>query len=419
MTLPKPTLALPERPNLEYLKKEAKRLLDAYRAQDREAVAFVERFEQQPDPSRLTLQGAQRILARGYGFASWAKLKQHLATDAIRRGDHETLRAIVEQSSDPAGMLSARIDWSDRRGNPFGQGVTLLQLASIHGGHDTASTLLSLGAELDLHSACALGDVAAIVNFLKSDGAAIEQQVDTYYPLQFAIMGGHPEAVQALLQFGDNANRAIKKVCWFVWEDVAGANNQMEWKPAHMATLWAFDAARTEVVDTLKSYGADLNACSPLNGYRPIHLAAMSGKIDAIRFLLANSVNVDSRSNRWQPLSGIEWEDWSPIGGYDWTPLMVAAGEGQRAVVDLLIDRGAALNATNSMGQTPLHFAAASFCATREAEGLEIIRLLVARGASVTSKDHEGRQPLDMALSKGYQETAQLLRKLPTNDSSF
>jgi ankyrin repeat protein len=419
VTLPKPTLTLPERPNLEYLKKEAKRLLDAYRAKDSEAVAFVKRFEQHADPSRIRLQDAQRILARGYGFASWMKLRQHLATDAIRRGDHETLRSLVAQSSDPTGMLSARIDWSDRRGNPFGQGVTLLQLASFHGGHDTASTLLSLGAELDLHSACALGDVAAIVNYLNSDATAIEQQVDTYYPLQFAIMGGHPEAVQAVLQFGDNANRAIKKVCWFVWEDDAAANNQMEWKPAHMATLWAFDQARTGILGVLKDHGADLDAGGPLNGYGPIHLAAMSGKVEVLRFLLVNGVNIDSRTNHWQPLKGVELGDASPIGGYDWTPLMVAAGEGHRAVVDLLIESGADLNATNSIGQTPLHFAAASFWATREAESLEILRSLVARGASVTSKDHQGRQPLDMALSKGYKETAQLLNKFATSDSSF
>jgi ankyrin repeat protein len=414
VTFSKPTRTLPERPSLEHLKKEAKRLLVAYRQQDAEAVAFVEQFEQNPDPSTLKLHDAQRILARGYGFASWTKLKQYLATDAIRRGDHEYLRAVVSQSSNPAALLSAKIDWEDRDGNPIGQGLTLLQLASFHWKHDTASTLLSLGAKLDLHSACGLGDVEAITNFLQIDASAIEGQVDTYYPLQFAVMGGQPEAVRALLQFGDDANRAIKKVCWFVWEDDAVSNNQMEWKPTHMATLWGFDEARIFTVGVLKDYGADLDACSPLDGYRPIHLAAMSGKVDVVRFLLANGVNVDSRSSRWQPLNGIELEDRSPIGGCDWTPLMVAAGEGHRAVIDLLVDSGADLNATNSLGQTPLHFAAASFYG----EKLDIVRSLVAREANVTFKDNEGRQPLDMALGKGFRETAQLLNSLVTGKNT-
>ena len=406
MTFFKPTRTLPERPSLEYLKKEAKRLLVAYRQQNAEAVAFVEQFEQKPDASTLTLQDAQRILARGYGFARWTRLKLYLATNAIKRGDHEYLRAVVSQSSNPAALLSAKIDWEDRDGHPIGQGLTLLQLASFRPWkQDTASTLRSLGAKLDLHSACGLGDVEAIANFLQTDAAAIENQVDTYYPLQFAITGGKPEAVRALLQFGDDANRAIKKVCWFVWEDDAVSNNQMEWKPTHMATLWGLDETRNSIVGVLKGYGADLDACSPLHGYRPIHLAAMSGKVDVIRFLLANGVNVDSRSHRWQPMNGIELEDWSSIGGYDWTPLMVAAGEGHQAVVDLLIDGGADLNAINSLGQTSLHFAAAAFWR----ENLGIVRSLVAGGANVAMKDNEERRPVDMAVSKGFMETAELL----------
>jgi ankyrin repeat protein len=396
---------------LEYLKKEAKRLLAAYRQQDPEAIALVERYEERPESSTIQLRDAQRILARGYGFASWTKLKHYLAVDAIRRGDHATLRTLVEQSSNPTEMLSARIDWELRDGHPIGQGLTLLQLASFRRWKDdTASTLLALGAKLDLHSACGLGDVQAITNFVQTDATAIEQQVDTYYPLQFAIMGGQPEAVRALLQFDDDANRSTKKVGWFVWEDVAVLNNRMEWKPAHVATLWAFDESRTPIVGILRDHGADLNACSPLGGYRPIHLAAMSGKIDALRSLLANGVDVDSRSGGSQPLNGIELEDRSPIGGHDWTPLMVAAGEGHGKVIDLLIDSGADLNAVNSIGQTALHFAAASFWA----ENLEIVKSLVARGANVNSKDDQGRRPFEMASTKGHNDTAALLNEFTT-----
>src|SRR6185436_9367996 len=137
-------------------------------------VALVEQFEHKPDAATLTLQDAQRVLARAYGFASWTKLKQYLVTDAVKRGDHESLRAIVSQSSNPAALLSAKIDWEDMDGHPIGKGVTLLQLASFRRWkHDTAPTLLSLGAELDLHSACGLGNVDAIVNFLQRDAAAV------------------------------------------------------------------------------------------------------------------------------------------------------------------------------------------------------------------------------------------------------
>lgn len=50
---------LPDRPNLEFLKKEAKTLLESM---------------QRTDPS-VQLAEAQHALARDYGFASWPKLK--------------------------------------------------------------------------------------------------------------------------------------------------------------------------------------------------------------------------------------------------------------------------------------------------------------------------------------------------------
>ncbi len=53
---------LPARPSLEYLKKEAKSLLDVLQQRDASA----------------QLTDAQHALARDYGFASWPKLKSHV-----------------------------------------------------------------------------------------------------------------------------------------------------------------------------------------------------------------------------------------------------------------------------------------------------------------------------------------------------
>src|SRR4051812_9295728 len=73
-----PTRSLPENPNLDQLRKQAKELLKSYRAGEDEAVAEVGRFERKPpDQAAFLLADAQRVLARAYGFASWAKLKQH------------------------------------------------------------------------------------------------------------------------------------------------------------------------------------------------------------------------------------------------------------------------------------------------------------------------------------------------------
>src|SRR5262245_35495105 len=70
---------LPENPSLENLAHQAKRLLAEARAGDEGAVMRVREFH--PRAAELgvpALHGAQLVLARSYGFASWPKLKQHL-----------------------------------------------------------------------------------------------------------------------------------------------------------------------------------------------------------------------------------------------------------------------------------------------------------------------------------------------------
>src|SRR6516162_5756711 len=74
---------LPERANLEQLKKQAKSLLHAARANDPEAL---HRFQVLPSvasvaglsATNLALHDAQSVVAREYGFASWKELREHV-----------------------------------------------------------------------------------------------------------------------------------------------------------------------------------------------------------------------------------------------------------------------------------------------------------------------------------------------------
>src|SRR5262245_2104523 len=76
---------LPERANLEQLKKQAKSLLHAARAKDPFALT---RFQTLPALARtsiaelgslgLALHDAQSVIAREYGFKSWSELREYL-----------------------------------------------------------------------------------------------------------------------------------------------------------------------------------------------------------------------------------------------------------------------------------------------------------------------------------------------------
>lgn len=92
---------LPVRPNLEHLKSQAKDLLDASRRKEREAL---ERFRDALPAARgasderiaamqLALHDAQSVIAREYGFASWAELRARVEAAPL---SPETLRALME-----------------------------------------------------------------------------------------------------------------------------------------------------------------------------------------------------------------------------------------------------------------------------------------------------------------------------------
>lgn len=75
-----PTVPLPERPSLEQLKKQAKLLQRAVRAGHPKAVAMVtEHHSGAVVGEKFTLDAAQFVMARSYGFASWPKLREHVA----------------------------------------------------------------------------------------------------------------------------------------------------------------------------------------------------------------------------------------------------------------------------------------------------------------------------------------------------
>src|SRR5271167_499420 len=84
---------LPEKPNLEYLKKQAKELLRTMR--------------------QGKLADAQHTLANEYGFATWAKLKSHV--EALALSPAETLKAAV-CDSDGARVREVLARYPELRG---------------------------------------------------------------------------------------------------------------------------------------------------------------------------------------------------------------------------------------------------------------------------------------------------------------
>jgi hypothetical protein len=113
---------LPNRPNLEHLKAQAKDLLDAHRLRDKGAFerirgalpAFAGATDQRIAAGPFALHDAQSTIAREYGFASFAKLRAHvLALNDPYPAKH-MVEALLGTKLDPDVEASLRELWTAR-----------------------------------------------------------------------------------------------------------------------------------------------------------------------------------------------------------------------------------------------------------------------------------------------------------------
>src|SRR3977135_2644989 len=108
---------LPARPSLEMQRKLVKRLLRDAWAGDAECFVRVQAFHPaSSDPDALKLHDAQLVIARGYGFESWAAMTRKIESltmtpierfdAAVRAGDAERAHELLAGHAD----VRARID---------------------------------------------------------------------------------------------------------------------------------------------------------------------------------------------------------------------------------------------------------------------------------------------------------------------
>ena len=159
------------------------------------------------------------------------------------------------------------------------------------------------------------------------------------------------------------------------------------------------------LVTLLLDAGADANLALR-GGETPLMTAARTGKLDAVKALLARGVEVNAKL---------------PLGGQ--TALMWAAADGHAAVVDALLAAGADFRTPLDTGFTPLLFAA-------RAGHADIVRALLKAGVDVNEvtqpvKKPGNKQPragtsaLIIAVENGHFELAAELLDLGANPNDL
>ena len=254
-----PTRALTTRPDLDQLKRQAKELLDAFRAGDASAIAEVSTHYHDAAPSSFALHDAQLVIARAYGFESWPKLKAFVdgATDerlrvAVRAGDVPAVRAMLEARPELAGRSNAlHIAVANRA-------VDLVRLLMAHGAHARVGIYPFRDATSPLTVATERGydDIVAVIRDEETRQQAVRAGVNTASDTLFeAIASADTERACRLIDADPSLLRARHPV--------------LEWTPLHAA-------ARTlnlDLIGGLLDRGADLSTRAGRDQITPIDAA--------------------------------------------------------------------------------------------------------------------------------------------------
>jgi ankyrin repeat protein len=354
---------LPDRPNLRHLKDQAKDLLNA--------------------GSLESLAAAQLQVARTYGFASWPKLKAHVALleeagqlkEAIDQNDllrvQTTMLKKPSLHEAPIGYAQdGPLTWvAECRIPPVPPNQTRLEMARwmIENGSD-----VHRGGDAPLMRAALDGERIPMMELLTSHGADVNAAWHGSYPIIFAACEVlDPDSLRWLLDHGADPNcgsdefwktrnvphpgtaldyllgayvRAPEVLCTCI-DILVNAGGKSKYQvPAVMAVIRNRLNDLEQLLNNDRSlvhrqfpaldFGTTAARMLTLRGATLLHVAAEFGNLDAVRLLLDRGADVNGKAV----------VDNDGVGGQ--TAIFHAATQGGDcglSIVRFLVDRGADL----------------------------------------------------------------------------
>ncbi len=156
----------------------------------------------------------------------------------------------------------------------------------------------------------------------------------------------------------------------------------------------AIDRDNLEIVKLLLAHKADLNVRNTYS-QTPLHYAAHVGKSNVVELLIRRGANVNATTMPFDLACGSGEEQGPQLN----TPLHFAAAAGNPATIKALLAEGAKINFANAKGATSLMSTIEPpiYTAINEKFQLENIKLLLSSGADVNAHDKDGRTVLNFA----------------------
>jgi hypothetical protein len=313
--------ALPPRPDLDQLRHQAKDLLKAAKSGAASAVKRLATVAGEP-----TLAAAQLVVAREYGFPSWAKLKSEVERrEVLNSRDVGRLRALIAKQ--PELATEEMHNWRD---HPLGARplsyVAMMRCDNadhiwrdMPGTGEIARLLLAAGSPVDgypqdsetpLITAASYGD-AEVARVLIEAGASIETRssedsggVPGGTALLHAAVFGMTDIVDVLVAAGATVMGL---------PEAAAAGDVTGWLQPDtsltdrvLALIMAADHQRLDVIDVLLAADTPVDAEDEMWGRQALRLAASNGRPDSVRHLLARGADPNHRDPA-KHRTALEW----------------------------------------------------------------------------------------------------------------
>jgi hypothetical protein len=361
-----PVRRLPSRPNLDYLKHQAKDLLKEHAVREPGAAQrireFHPRFARATDAkifaAPLKLSDAQLTIAREAGFPSWARLKMHVekpvdlnlphqerivdpafrrAVDLIDAGEAAGLRAYLQQHPKLVHQRVAFEGWN------YFHNPTLLQfIAGNPVRHrklpenivDVAQVILDAGtAEAELNETLMLVATGSVPRQCRLQLPLIDvlcdRGADPNAALHSATLLNEMEAAHALIARGAHIDLPLAAALGRT-EDfrrlLAGASQD----DRHLALALASQFGQIEIVRLLFDAGEDPNRYNPVGGHShstPLHQAAAAGNEELVRLLVERGARLDIKDILWKGTPA----DWAQHEGKNHVEMYLRSAETKRA----------------------------------------------------------------------------------------
>ncbi|TAQ84511.1 hypothetical protein B7494_g7175 [Chlorociboria aeruginascens] len=309
------------------------------------------------------------------------------------------------------------------------EGWTALDWAVVGGDDEVVKMLLDSGVDMNaenggrhkaLYLAADEGQNLTVQMLLESGADVNAQDWLGSSALDFAVAPGHEKAAQVLLQQGANVKsvdiygntalhwaspyQTLTQLLFQYGVDVNAQNDK-----GQTALCWAAQDGPVAVAELLLEKNADINI-QDVYGFTALHRAALRGREAMVRLLLENGAdpNVKDRDQ--------------------WTALHVAALKQHDVLVQILLDRvddgKAIVDWVASQLQDIKRQASLEEVVEKKAEANTVVtglrvaiqerqlgrsQLLIDRGADVNAKDIGGWTALILAATAGHEEAVQLL----------